>query len=784
MRERRRIKVEGIVQGVGFRPFVYGLAHRHDLVGSVRNDAGGVTIDVEGGSDAVASFLETLRSEAPPLAMIERVTAESAPLNGATDFVIAPSRDDAARQVLVSPDVATCDDCLRELFDPDDRRYRYPFINCTNCGPRFTIIRDVPYDRHQTTMADFPMCDDCRTEYEDPLDRRFHAQPNACPACGPQLAFHGRRKTKDERHKPQSARAAGENEDAIDLAIEALRAGAIVAVKGLGGYHLACDATAGAAVTRLRARKRRKHKPFALMARDIETIRALCVVSKAEEALLTSRQRPIVLLRSRKLSDIADAVAPGHRYLGFMLPYTPLHHLLLANGPPALVMTSGNVNDEPITYRDDEVFERLDGIADAVLTHDRDIHVRCDDSVVRCVECSTVKEFERFNVCIRRSRGYAPQPIPLPFECLEPILAVGAHLKNTFCLGKGRQAFVSQHVGDLENLETLTSFREGIDHFQRLFDLQPAVIAHDLHPEYLATKYALDWVERARQAGADVEAVGVQHHHAHVASVLAEHDLDGPVIGVAFDGTGYGTDGHIWGGEFLVVDCLEFTRAAHLAEIPLPGGEAAIRQPWRVAGATLYDRYGDDFLDLDVPFVRRLDDRPWSVLQQMIDRQVNSPPASSMGRLFDVVAALLGVRDEVTYEGQAAIELEMLADETVTGAYAIEIRGAQPYVVDTGPIVAGVVADLQRGMTAEIIAARFHNTVAAMIVKMCRILRDDTGLNQVALSGGVFQNVLLLTRALPRLHAAGFETYVNVNVPANDGGISFGQAVVASQVVK
>jgi hydrogenase maturation protein HypF len=600
--ERRRILVQGIVQGVGFRPFVYGQALRYGLGGFVLNDSAGVTIEVEGERAALIAFERALREQAPPLARVDSLIAEALPPRGETAFVIAHSRPGAERHALIAPDAATCDDCLRELFDPSDRRYRYPFINCTNCGPRFTIVQDVPYDRDKTTMRIFPMCPACHAEYDDPLDRRFHAQPNACPDCGPMLDFGFSILDGDTLQNPKS-----KIQNPIEAAADALARGFILAVKGLGGYHLACDAFNAEAAIRLRQRKHREAKPFALMAADLATIRQICQVSEDEAALLQSHRRPIVLLRRRPDCLVAPDVALVYTTLGVMLAYTPLHHLLLrafadAVGPhrPALlVMTSGNLSDEPIAYRDGDARTRLAPIAEGVLVHNRDIHMRCDDSVTRVIGGG--------EQVFRRSRGYAPEPIALSFDCPVPLLACGGHLKNTFCLLKGRQAFVSHHIGDLENLETLTSFREGIAHFQRLFDIEPAAVAYDLHPEYLATKEAFviaEAAESSRQSIDEIEEraeldenclppaaacrlIGVQHHHAHIASVLAEHGLAGPVIGVAADGTGYGTDGAIWGCEVMIADLRGFERLAHLAYVPLPGGEQAVRQPWRMAAVYL-----------------------------------------------------------------------------------------------------------------------------------------------------------------------------------------------------
>ena len=821
---RRRIIVQGIVQGVGFRPFVYGQALRWHLAGFVLNDSQGVTIEVEGSVASLDGFQQALREQAPPLARIDSIATELLPLCHENGFSITLSQKRSERQALISPDSATCDDCLRELFDTADRRYRYPFINCTNCGPRFTIVQDVPYDREKTTMQVFPMCPACRSEYDDPLNRRFHAQPNACPTCGPRVSLlnlegrssdglchsqtvmssHAERSEGFRRPLQYASSTPLLISDPLTVAAQQLAQGAILAIKGLGGYHLACDALNAEAVQRLRARKHREAKPFALMVPDVATARLLCEVSDAEAALLQSRRRPIVLLEQRKHCPVAPGVAPSCNTLGLMLPYTPLHHVLLLDfasvietGRPAvLVMTSGNLSDEPIAYHDEDALQRLATIAPVMLTHNRAIHTRCDDSVARIAASG-----EQF---FRRSRGYAPEPVALAADLPEQILACGGHLKNTFCLGKGRQAFVSSHIGDLENLETLTSFREGIDHYQRLFDIYPQAIAYDLHPEYLATKYALD-------AGIP-QKIGVQHHHAHIASVLAEHGLSGPVIGIAADGTGYGTDGAVWGCEILAADLTDFERLAHLAYVPLPGGERAVRQPWRMAAAYLATTYGDAFLNLDIPFVRQLDHTKWRTLSQMIARGINCPLTSSLGRLFDAIAALIGLRGEALYEGQAAIELETLAVSGITfentqpypftlheksspvpflvetgdpggGLQAPKVPGHEavsPATLDVSPMIRAIVSDIQQGLPPSHIASRFHHTIAELLATAACEAREQTQVNSVALSGGVFQNRLLLETLVARLEEKGFQVYINRRVPPNDGGLSLGQLAVAA----
>jgi hydrogenase maturation protein HypF len=755
-----RIHITGIVQGVGFRPFVYGLAKRYELCGWVRNTSAGVDIEVDGSPDALVSFRQALQDEAPPLARIDRFESSERPVNGFQSFEIVHSQSISDVSQPVSPDVSICDDCLGELFEPDDRRYRYPFINCTNCGPRFTIIQDIPYDRPQTTMAPFPMCPDCRQEYENPLDRRFHAQPVACPLCGPHVWLEG-----DERLLTGSRLPKGEA--AIEKSRQLLREGEILAIRGLGGFHLACDAANPAAVAELRRRKLRVDKPFALMLHDLTAVDRHCFVNSAEGEILQSRERPIVILQRRPESPIADAVAPGQRTLGMMLPYTPLHHLLLQPGPnfpDALVMTSGNLAEEPIATDIDEARQRLAPLADAFLMHDRDIYIRCDDSVVRV--------FDKGVYPLRRSRGYAPFPVRLPWEA-RPLLAVGAELKNTFCLASGDYAFLGQHIGDLENLETLRSFESGVAHFERLFRVRPELLAYDLHPDYLATRYALARAERE-----NLPATGVQHHHAHVAACLAEHGNPGdrPVIGVSFDGSGYGPDGAIWGGEFLVADYAGYQRAAHLAYVPLPGGDKAVREPWRMALAHLYQA-GIEW-SADLPSLAnngQADEQALNILRQQIEKQINAPPTSSMGRLFDAVSALAGLRQVVNYEGQAAIELEALVDPAEEGFYAFVV-GEQ---IDAGPTIRGVTADVRAGVSPAIIAARFHNGVAHLARDVCVWQREQHGLKEVVLSGGVFQNITLLAETHRLLREAGFEVLVHRQVPANDGGLALGQAAVA-----
>jgi hydrogenase maturation protein HypF len=732
---RERFTIGGIVQGVGFRPHVHQLAVGLDLAGFVTNTADGVVVEVEGPPEPVAAFAAAVVERAPPLAVVDSVERMSIALTHATGFEIRPSVAGAVT-TLVSPDVATCADCLAELSDPADRRYGYAFINCTNCGPRYTIVTAIPYDRPNTTMAAFTMCAACRREYDDPADRRFHAQPTCCPACGPHL-----------------------DTSVADVA-DALRAGEVVAVKGLGGYHLAALASSASAVATLRARKHREDKPFALMAADVDAARTICLVEPAAEALLTSPARPIVLLARRAGADVAAAVAPGVRELGVMLPYTPLHHLLLAAVGAPIVLTSGNVSDEPIAYRDDDAVARLTPIADRTLAHDRPIHIRVDDSVARILDGEPY--------LLRRSRGYAPAPVSVPWPAPVPVLAVGAELKSTIALARERRVFLSHHIGDLGHYDAYRSFVQAVEHVGRLFEITPEVVAHDLHPDYRSTVFARELAEERGLA-----AIAVQHHHGHVASCLADNGVDGPVIGVAFDGTGYGTDATVWGGEVLVADRVSFTRVGWLAPVPLPGGDAAVREPWRMAASYL------DVLGEPDP-LPGLEDR-WAPVQAMARGGLNSPPTSSAGRLFDAVAAVVGLRHVATYEGQAAIELEAIVDADETSAYPARLDGT---VIVGADLVAAALADVRRRVAPGVVAARFHRGLAAAVAACCDRVRADTGIATVALSGGVFANVVLLGELARLLGDAGFGVLRHRRVPCNDGGICLGQAVVAAEVAR
>jgi hydrogenase maturation protein HypF len=783
-----RIHITGIVQGVGFRPFVYGLAVRLDLTGWVRNTSAGVDIEIEGERSAMEQFVHKLRSEAPPLAVIDELTFEPLPVNGFSSFEIIHSQPVEGAFQPISPDICVCVDCLKEMQSPSDRRHHYPFTNCTNCGPRFTIITDIPYDRPNTSMASFELCPDCRDEYTDPLNRRFHAQPVACPVCGPEVWI-------EPEGEP------GENP--IYKAQRLLSEGKILGIKGLGGFHLACDAESPETVSLLRERKLRVDKPFALMMPDIETVVKHCIISPSEKILLESRARPVVILKRRPGSPIAGEVAPRQDTIGVMLPYTPLHYLLFerfsGNGfepVKVLVMTSGNLSEEPIATDNDEARSRLAGLADAFLMNNRPIRTRCDDSVVKVIElasCSLENDIQvgsRETIqYYRRSRGYAPAPINLPWKT-PVILAAGAELKNTFCFTRERSAFLSHHIGDMENYETLQSYQDGIEHFERLFHLKPKAVAYDLHPDYLATRYAL---RRSEKEG--LPAIGIQHHHAHIAACMADNNLppEKVVIGVSFDGTGYGTDEKIWGGEFLIasyqespgygIDYTGFRRAGHLSYFPLPGGDAAIRTPARTALACLWQARIN--WEDKLPSVQALSEEEKTILSSQLEHRLNTPLTSSMGRLFDAASALAGVRQRVNYEAQAAIEFEALAEMSESEVYHFDIiepnEGDQPIKIDPTPVLHSLIQDVFRGTPVSAVSARFHNGCAQMVLRMCQALYKNTGLREAALSGGVWQNSVLLQKTVSLLEKNGFTVYIHQRVPTNDGGLALGQAVIAAR---
>ncbi|HLA37136.1 MAG TPA: carbamoyltransferase HypF [Candidatus Brocadiales bacterium] len=796
--ERRLIITRGIVQGVGFRPFVFRLATHLLLKGYVQNDTHGVSIDIEGERERLDRFINSMLDSPPPQALIEELHWQDLPPLGYTTFEIKDSQVQHQKEALVAPDIATCEECLKEFFDPADRRYLYPFINCSHCGPRYTITRDIPYDRANTTMDAFIMCQDCSGEYHDPQDRRFHAQPNACSRCGPRLRLLDCRGNE---------LPGGVLEQAVSL----LKGGRILAIKGIGGYHLAVDATQSHVVSELRNRKRRCEKPFALMARDLEVARRLCHVGPQEAQLLLSAKRPIVLLEKRPAlvaehqgysigalppmlnrsgsgpgAKVAEGVAPGCKELGIMLPYTPLHHYLLRYAGDLLVMTSGNVTDEPIVFEDPEALARLKDVADYFLVSDRPIFTPCDDSVVRAnpefgmrnSECGISHSAPRTPhsaILIRRARGYAPYPLRLASPFGNNVLACGAMLKNTFCIGKKHHAFLSPHIGDLENLETLGAFQQGIERFKKMLYLEPDIVAYDTHPDYLSTQYALGLED-------GISKIPVQHHHAHVVSCMAENGLEGEVIGVAFDGLGYGEDGHLWGGEFLLASPQGYRRMGHLEYVPMPGGQKAIKEPWRMALSHLYHLFGEDFLKMDIEFVRRLDKGKWPTVKEMMDKKINSPLTSSMGRLFDGVSALMGIRGVITYEGQAAVELEQIADEGSDTSYHFKLKEKEgKTLISCSGLFEGVLQDLLSGTPTPKVSSRFHHSVALMTGEVCKRIRGESGQKRVVLSGGVFQNVLLLRLCEGILSREGFDVYIHHKVPTNDGGLSLGQAVIADR---
>lgn len=751
--QRQRIVIEGIVQGVGFRPFIFQLANRFGLNGWVRNDSRGVTIEAEGSRPALATFLAGISLEKPPLAVISKVVVADLPPTGEGGFVIVSSETDSVRLAQVPADAATCADCLNELFDPADRRFHYPFINCTNCGPRFSIVTGVPYDRPLTTMSGFLLCPACRSEYQDPASRRFHAQPNACPLCGPQLDLN------DGRGRSLPG-------DPLAETVRLLHSGAIVAIKGLGGYHLAVDAANIQAVEELRRRKERDEKPFAVMARDLAAVRRFAVVEDDEARLLSGVERPIVLLRKSAGFSLADAVSPRNRQVGVMLPYTPLHHLLLAGDFSALVMTSANRRDEPIVYAEEDARRRLGGIADAFLIHDRPIHTRVDDSVARIQGGRAL--------LLRRSRGYVPRGVPLP-DSLPTVLAVGAELKNTVCLTRGDRAFLSQHIGDLQNQEIEGAFVAAIRQLQELLAVSPQAVACDLHPDYLASRYAHE------ESGLPV--VAVQHHHAHMASCLAENGRRDAAIGVIFDGMGYGADRGIWGGEFLVGDLAAVERCGHFRELPLPGGDLATLHPWRMALSCLDDAFPGE--EPSHGCLAGIPPDQLLLVRQALAKRINAPLSSSCGRLFDAVAALLGIRSTVSFEGQAAMELEMLADPGAIQAYPYAVDDSSGRLIfDHRPLIKSLVEANRGGELVAVSAGRFHSTLAVMVEEVCSRLRQQTGLQVAVLSGGVFQNALLTSLVQERLTASGFEVLTHSLVPPNDGGLSLGQAVVAGERIR
>ena len=750
--QRASITVHGTVQGVGFRPFVYKLAKNLGLKGWVCNTGNGVIIEIEEEEDIILRFKERLIAEMPPLAHISDISSEWQKPIGDVDFKIKHSDNQSGVHTAIPPDIATCSDCRDDMTTPGNRRFGYPFTNCTNCGPRFTIIKRVPYDRPFTTMASFEMCPECRHEYEDPMDRRFHAQPNACPVCGPHLALDGHTGINDLATIWETTQLLGN--------------GKIIAIKGLGGYHLACDASNTYAVDELRHRKGRGGKPFALMCSSLDEVSRICMVDDTSAKLLTSPESPIVLLPKRPNLMISPSVAPGVDSLGVMLPYTPLHLLLMLEFGHALVMTSGNISEEPIICDDKEAIERFGSIADHILSHNRPIHISCDDSIAKVMNGAPV--------VLRRARGYVPKPIEMLSE-MPQILACGGDLKNTFCLTKDKLALISQHMGDLENVSSMQHYQDAIQHFTNFFDVKPEVIAYDLHPGYHSTEYALSIKEPVH--------IGIQHHHAHIASCMAENQVTDKVIGVALDGTGYGTDGNIWGSEFMIADYDDFKRVAHLAYVPLPGSESAIRRPGRMALAYLLQ--ADETLSNESihEILSALSIDEINIVRQQIIRSLNSPLTSSMGRLFDAISALLGVCDDVTYEGQAAIELERISclDSEKVYKYNLNKPDDGSIEIDVRPMILEIVMDLRKGVQKSAISGMFHSTIADIILNVCILQHETSGLDRVVLSGGVFQNAVLLERSITKLETAGFEVFTHHSVPTNDGGISLGQAMIAAE---
>jgi hydrogenase maturation protein HypF len=764
---RKHIEIRGIVQGVGFRPFIYQVAQSLGLAGYVFNSSSGLTIEVEGRDRDVSVFLNRLSTDSPQLAVVTDISVSEVEANGDSTFCILRSRNEAGAFVLISPDLGTCDACWREFGNSTNRRYGYPFTNCTHCGPRYTIIHDIPYDRATTTMSAFTMCNACQAEYDDPNDRRFHAQPNACRECGPSVVLVPH----------DSSLADCSFTDANSFAIfrmarALLHEGKILAVKGLGGFLFACDATNDATVAELRKRKRRPEKPFALMARDINATKLLCQVSPVDEVALRHPRRPIVVMPRSPGKKLSEGIAPGNNTVGVMLPCTPLHYLLFSDSPegdpefPALIMTSGNLSEEPIVVSNEKALQQLNHVADWFLLHNRDIAMRIDDSIVHT--------FDGRERVLRRSRGFVPQTIDLGIE-MEEVLAFGGELKNTFCLTKSRYAILSPHIGDLENYEAIQFFEETLDKMKHLFRVVPRVAAYDLHPGYRSTQMAL---------GNEIERkIGVQHHHAHIASCMAENGLRDNVIGVAFDGTGFGLDDRIWGGEFLVANFAHFTRRAHIRYVPLPGRDSAVRQPWRMALSYLRDTFGAQ-VPADLKCFQKVTQKQVELVDAMIARRIQSVETSSCGRLFDAVAVLLGLVSEVTFEGQAAMALETVAARGIQQRYPFVLAETEPMVLDFRPTIEAIVKGVSLGQPVEVIAARFHNTLGAAVVEVCCRIRKSDGLNRVCLSGGTFQNLYLLDRTVIELRRCGFGVFLHATVPANDGGISLGQAVIASELVR
>ncbi len=755
--ERYRIKINGRVQGVGFRPTIFRYANQFNLSGYVCNTSEGVLIEIEGKKENIDKFIKKIKNSPPPRAKIKEIDIEKIDIKNEDGFRIIESKNDLDIKVEISPDIATCNDCLKELFNKNDRRYLFPFINCTNCGPRFTITKKIPYDRENTTMAEFIMCEECREEYENIYSRRFHAQPNCCFKCGPEVKLIDNKGNK-----------ISENIKAIKETSKLLKEGKIIGIKGIGGYHIACDALNEKTIKILRERKKRYEKPFALMAKNIEVIKRYCFINKEEEEILKSWETPIVLLK-KKNEILPEIIAPVNQYLGFFLPYTPIHHLLFYfdKNLDILIMTSGNFSEEPIIYDDKFAFERLKDICDFFLTHNRKIHINCDDSVLRV--------FNKKIYFIRRSRGYVPSPIEIPYNSKKVIFAAGSDLKNTFAFVKNNNVYLSQHIGDLENYFSQESYKKSIELFKNILEIEPEVIVYDMHPEYFSSKIS-------KEIFKDLKKIEVQHHHSHIASCMADNKLKNEkIIGVAFDGTGYGIDGKIWGGEFLICDYEDFERTCHLKYMPILG-EISIKEVWRIGAAYLYKIFGDEFLNLDIEFVRKIDKKKWEIMKTQIDNNINLFYNSSMGRLFDAVSSICGIREKITYEGQASIELEMKIEKDIKRKhYDYEIKKENNvYIIDPEIILREIVKDIKNKVSVGIISFKFHITISEIINQICKILRDERNINKVCLSGGVFQNIFLLNETFNLLKKNKFEVFIHNKVPTNDGGISLGQAIIAT----
>lgn len=777
IKNRFFIKVEGIVQGVGFRPFVYNLAHKLNLKGWVNNNSEGVYIDIEGSNGSLNEFLSFLKQNPPPLAKIENISFEEKELLNFTEFVIKESIENLDKITLISPDIAICEDCRNDILDPLNRRYGYAFTNCTNCGPRFSIIKNIPYDRDKTTMQVFEMCDDCKKEYTDPTNRRFHAQPNACKKCGPHLYVTDINGTQLELDSP------------IKFTADKLLEGHIFAIKGLSGFHLVCNGLDSKSIDLLRTKKKRPWKPFAVMMKDLTTVKKYCAVSESEEKLLAGIRKPIVLLNKLPNCTLPQNIAPNQKTLGVMLPYTPMHELLFHNTDvEVLIMTSANIHGLPLEYTNEGALKNLMHLVDYYLMHNRDIFLPVDDSVVKVTNNS--------EMLIRRARGYAPEAMKL--DSPHNILACGSNMKNTFCISKSNFVFLSSHIGDLENLETFEHYKKNVAHYEKIFTFKPEYIAYDMHPDYMSTEYA------SEQA---LPKIPIQHHHAHAASCMFENKLKNKTISICFDGTGYGTDNKIWGGEFLICDLKSFTRIGHLAYIKMPGGEKAVKEPWRMAISYIYETYrGGHISSKDFHYIiEKLYGKEALSLINILDRKINCPETSSMGRFFDAISSMLGIRNIVTYEGQASIELEACAFENCNDYYSYNIKKITDlddseyisedlnpcenkinyaYIIEPFAIINGIINDILNVVPNGLIAAKFHNTIVEFTVELCNIIRINTKLNDIVLSGGVFQNSYLLSKTVSTLKANGFKVYTSKAVPSNDGGISLGQLAIANELLK